>query len=185
MATLLLNWEDGQSESLKFLPVSHSQEIMAFYPYLIYYIKPSPVFFYAEDIVIPGSSYPSYWVMCGPYTLTGNSTGVTVENAYLWNCDNHAFKPCLEPTSVSPFTVRVTPRNPNTGLQEELPYSILDEPTTINGILSDPADLNTQLPVYSLSGQKVGMATNINGQIRTEGLKPGLYVVGGRKISVK
>ncbi len=39
--------------------------------------------------------------------------------------------------------------------------------------------------VYSLSGQPVGTATYTDGQLKAEGLKPGLYVAGGRKIVIK
>jgi len=59
------------------------------------------------------------------------------------------------------------------------------EETGIGSISNLEGNSSQELTVYSLSGQPVGTAIYTNGQIKAEGLKPGLYVAGGRKIFIK
>lgn len=157
--------------------------------YLIYDMKPSTVVFYGEDNwIYPQSIMKKY---LDGYACQGATIEVVPpEGTYRWSCDNEGFYRNDGQTPIRPFASWtgkwIFSKQVFESLDEEtLPYYIEEPtPTAIKDFRKNE-DISRQLPVYSLSGQKVGMATNIDGQIRTEGLKPGLYVVGGRKIIVK
>lgn len=59
-----------------------------------------------------------------------------------------------------------------------------DEPEP-SAVLAVNAQANDRMAVYSLSGKLVGTATIVDGKIKAEGLKAGLYVVGGKKLVVR
>ena len=57
-----------------------------------------------------------------------------------------------------------------------------DAPTSVTAV---NAASHYPQAVYSLSGQRVGTAGYVNGRLSAEGLRPGLYIVNGRKMVVK
>lgn len=163
------------------------------FPILIYDIKPSPVVFYSEDVDIR-SGRSGGTIAEGEIFEYGLMTTRKAEKySYSWNCDKNCF--CLneEGAMIRPFNVTIS----KWSLQsqtcidagwEVYPHEILfinPEETGIVSISNLEGNSSQELTVYSLNGQPVGTATYANGQIKAEGLKPGLYVAGGRKIFIK
>ena len=163
------------------------------FPILIYDIKPSPVVFYSEDVDIR-SGRSGGTIAEGEIFEYGLMTTRKAEKySYSWNCDRNCF--CLneEGATIRPFNVTIS----KWSLQsqtcidagwEVYPHEILfinPEETGIVSISNLEGNSSQELTVYSLNGQPVGTATYANGQIKAEGLKPGLYVAGGRKIFIK
>ncbi len=163
------------------------------FPILIYDIKPSPVVFYSEDVDIR-SGRSGGTIAEGEIFEYGLMTTRKAEKySYSWNCDRNCF--CLneEGATIRPFNVTIS----KWSLQsqtcidagwEVYPHEILyinPEETGIGSISNLEGNSSQELTVYSLSGQPVGTAIYTNGQIKAEGLKPGLYVAGGRKIFIK
>ena len=73
----------------------------------------------------------------------------------------------------------------DTGL-ETLPHRILSyDPSSIDTPIKSQESNQQGQEIYAISGQHVGTATYHNGQLCTEGLKPGLYIIGGKKVVVK
>ena len=188
----IAHFEGYDGASLMFRPVT-SQTLQSYEPYLIYHIIPSPVSFFSEEVNIPSSRKA---IQTLPYTdlsFEGSTTSMTAdENTYIWNCDKyHFYRNHDELRLVRPFTAIMQINTQASAfmsqdLPEVLNYTIDDKP----GLPPTPITaINTasQYPqaVYSLSGQRVGTAERVNGQLSAEGLKPGLYIVGGRKIVVK
>ena len=116
--------------------------------------------------------------------------------SYSWNCDRNCF--CLneEGATIRPFNVTIGKwrfdfDEPESGTcidagWEVYPHEIMsDDPTGIESISKSEDNCSGELTVYTLSGQPVGTATCVDGQIKAEGLKPGLYVAGGRKIVIR
>lgn len=174
-----------------YLDDNHSFSMNDNYPILIYDIKPSPVVFYSEDINIWART-PSRTVVEGEICEFGLMTTRKAEKySYSWNCDKNCFSLNEEGATIRPFNVTIgkwdfqSESCVNTGLDTIEPFISMPEtvPSAIKNIPQTPA--NTPLTVYSLSGQPVGTATYIDGQLKAEGLKPGLYVAGGRKIVIK
>ena len=164
------------------------------FPFLIYDIKPSPVVFYSENVDI--------WSYISGGTVAEDNifeyglmtTRKAEKYSYSWNCDKNRF--CLneEGATIRPFNVTIGKWSSqykkcvNAGY-EFYPHEILpidpDVPdastsvTAVNGVSHLPQ------AVYSLSGQRVGTAGFVNGRLSVEGLRPGLYIVNGRKMIVK
>lgn len=155
--------------------------------YLIYDLKPSSVVFYAEDAIIP-SLYTMKITIDGIPIQKRWATKAAEINTYSWNCDKNKICRNEEGALIPSFNAIIgywdekTKTYIDTGL-EELPYFI--EPsggeTAIKSIRRTPEDN----AIYSISGQRVGTATYTNGRLCTDGLKPGLYLVGGKKVVVK
>lgn len=156
--------------------------------YLIYDMKPSAVVFYGEDSWI----YPQSIMETthnGFRSQGATTKAIPAAGSYRWNCDKTGFY-LNDEIWIRPFASWIGKwDNQNSQFEDlgldVLPYYIKEPTHTAIKDFRKNEDTSRQLPVCTLSGQQVGMATNINGQIRTEGLKPGLYVVGGRKIIVK
>lgn len=78
-------------------------------------------------------------------------------------------------------------------LNEPVPAELLTTSIPLPEVPSSPTaialtkeeKLDLLQPVYTLDGRRVGTATSSGGTLRTDGLAPGLYIVGGRKIIVK
>ena len=174
--------------------------------YLIYDLKPSSVAFYSENATVPSRFfshnlfntyfYEGYYVTTHtstPYMVAEESwlTRPAKKNTYRWSCDQNCFVRNEEGTEIRPFTFTIGQWDDNEKAFVDMEVDTIDpnillpevSPTAIKNIPQTPA--NTPLTVYSLSGQPVGTATYTNGQLKAEGLKPGLYVAGGKKIVIK
>jgi len=163
------------------------------FPILIYDIKPSPVVFYSEDVDI-WSGISRGTIAEGEIFEYGSMTTRKAEKySYSWNCDKNCF--CLneEGAMIRPFNVTISKWSLQSQTcidagREVYPHEILfinPEETGIGSISNLEGNSSQELTVYSLNGQPVGTAIYTNGQIKAEGLKPGLYVAGGRKIVIK
>lgn len=193
--------------SLIFKPVVGASQLLGYYDYyLIYDMKPSPIAFYTEDIGIPTRFFSqdlfNTFFFEGYHVTTQNIyanmafeeswlTRPAKKNTYRWSCDQNCFVRNEEGDEIRPFTftigqwdekekafidMEVDTIEPNIEMPDIDPTAIMSTPQT---------PTNTSLTVFSLSGQPVGTATYTNGQLKAEGLKPGLYVAGGKKIVIK
>ena len=162
------------------------------FPILVYDIKPSPMVFYSEDIDIYSTIRGGTIAELEIYELGLMTTRKAEKYSYSWNCDRNRF--CLneEGATIRPFNVTISKWDPqlekcvDAGFKY-YPHEFLpiDTAAGIESIRDLEENSSHELTVYSLSGQPVGTATHTNGQIKAEGLKPGLYVAGGRKIFIK
>ena len=190
-----------------FKPVVGTQKTLGPYSYyLIYDLKPSSVAFYSENTTVPSRFFShnlfNTYFYEGYYMTTHESNPSMVaeeswltrpakKNTYRWSCDQNCFVRVEEGEEIRPFTFTI-------GQWDETEKVFLDmgvdtiepniekpkiEPTAIKSTPQTPT--NTPLTVFSLSGLPVGTATYTNGQLKAEGLKPGLYVAGGKKIVIK
>lgn len=158
----------------------------AFSCYLLYDFKPSPVVFSAEDnVVIPSRPYIA--PLTGGYIFQERWVTTMAEKyTYSWNCDKNSISLNEEGAILRPFNAIVGKWDTkvqnfvDTGLGE-LPYYIKDAPVGIESLRRTPDDK----AIYSLYGQRVGTATYTDGKLNTESLKPGLYLVGGKKVVIK
>lgn len=172
----------------------------AYEPYLIYTI-PSQVIFSAEDIMIP-STRPA--VTTGTnFDFIGHTTQMSsqqdqdsYQGVYTLNNDYCSFRRIITDELLPPFTANFyvkTPETPEYGISDPSALlwiggtnSIVDNPeglSKIDGISDSPA--NHSMAVYSLSGQRVGTAEVHEGRLSVSGLRPGLYIIDGKKIVVK
>ena len=155
--------------------------------YLIYDIKPSPVVFYAEDIEIP--QFLSISMQVGGYNIHRRWTSTIAKNyTYSWNCDKGGICRNEEGALIRPFHVSIdkwdTDKAAFDTSLEEIPIMIIvtsPTPVGIESLRQTPDDK----AIYSLYGQRVGTATYSDGRLNANGLKPGLYLVGGKKVVIK
>ena len=174
----------------------------AYEPYLIYTI-PSQVIFSAEDIMVP-STHPAITTGTN-YDFIGHTTQMSrlqdqddYQGVYTLNNDYCSFRRINTDELLPPFTANFyvkTPETPEYGISDPSTNgllwiggtnSIVDNPdgsTKIDGISDSPANHSTA--VYSLSGQRVGTAEVHEGRLTVSGLRPGLYIIDGKKIVVK
>ena len=195
---------------LVFSSKPYENKLSAFTPYLITDIIPASLTFYAEDVTIPSTNAQMVG-KCDYFAYIGSTfETVTPKDAYMWSNDKSGFFLCEEGTKVRPFTPVVVQREPlglefceNDGgtfivgnhlkhfiYQSELPDSIGPSPeptvppTDIKSLRSEKPQANEGgLSVYSLSGQRVTTVESVDGRI--EGLKSGLYIIGGKKVVVR
>lgn len=189
---------------LSFDPVVSMDKLYPCDYYLIYDMKPSSLAFYSENMTIFSRLYsqniPDGFFYDGFGIIEPENGEVVCEeswqpwpakkNTYSWNCDRNCFVQNEERALIRPFTFTV-------GIWDEtnkdfadlgldvLPFRIEESTHTAIKDVNKNEDTPQQVAVYSLSGQQVGTATSVNGQIKAEGLKPGMYVAGGRKIFIK
>ena len=161
------------------------------FPIQIYDIKPSPVVFYSENVDIRSGISTGDVVEEEIFEYGLMTTRKADKYSYSWNCDKNRF--CLneEGATIRPFNVTIS----KWSMQSEecidagfeiYPHEIMPVETTGIESISKSVDNSSQeLTVFSLSGQPVGTATYTDGQLKAEGLKPGLYVAGGRKIVIR
>lgn len=179
--------EDG---TLVFQPFSHYNPA-PYNQFLIYDIKPSPIIFYSENVDIPSINIVKD-VLCNTiYRYGSKSTREAEKYTYSWNCDKNCF--CLneEGAIIRPFNVTVGKWDNSSGTCVDTGLDVLPHyikpfnPSGIESVTKSVDNSSQQLTVFSLSGQAVGTATYVDGRLKAEGLKPGLYVAGGRKIVIK
>ena len=158
-----------EDDVMRFQPVTE-RWLKAYEPYLLS-VKPSSLSFFAEDVTIPAIRQA---VAPGnDYDFIGSTVAVAhADNVWQWNCDNHFFYQSETCELVRPFNAMMYGKS---GRQADLLTVDFIDPvaTMVNELRTDARD---QLKaVYSLSGQRIG----------DKGLRPGLYIIGGRKVVVK
>ena len=187
-------WEIDENGTIVFWPLSRDAIISSLFYYLIYDMKPSPLVFYSEDAYIyPGDHggdilHSNYR---GILRQVSNKTRKADKYTYSWNCDRNCFVLNEEGVTIRPYNVTIGMWDNNTnslvdtGL-ETLPHRILtSDPSSIDNPIKSLETNQQGQEIYAISGQRVGTATYHNGQLCTEGLKPGLYIIGGKKVVVK
>ena len=158
-----------------------------FHYLLIYDLKPSPIVFYAEDEYIPSQLGMKITMSGIPVEKRWAST-VAEKNTYSWNCDKNKICRNEEGALIPSFNAIIgywdeeTKTYIDTGL-EELPYYIDSDEGYVN--IKSTRRTPEDKAIYSISGQRVGTAAYQDGRLCTDGLKPGLYIVGGKKVVVK
>lgn len=179
--------------TVKFYTVSPDVTLSSLFYYLVYDMKPSPLVFYSENAYININYSNNYREIISSHnevllTQVSKKPRKADKYTYSWNCDKNCFLLNEEGATIRPYNVTVgvwdnyTNSIVDTGY-DHLFYSI-ESPggeTAIKSIRRTPEDN----AIYSISGQRVGTATYTNGRLCTDGLKPGLYLVGGKKVVVK
>lgn len=179
--------------TVKFYTVSPDVTLSSLFYYLVYDMKPSPLVFYSENAYININYSNNYREIISSHnevllTQVSKKPRKADKYTYSWNCDKNCFLLNEEGATIRPYNVTVgvwdnyTNSIVDTGY-DHLFYSI-ESPggeTAIKSIRRTPEDN----AIYSISGQRVGTATYTNGRLCTNGLKPGLYIVGGKKVVVK
>ena len=182
----------------------NDEKLSAFTPYLITDIVPTSLTFYAEDVTIPSTNTQMIG-KCDNFAYIGSTVEtVAPEGAYMWSNDRNGFFLCEDGTKVKPFTPVVVQQEPiefegETFIAgDHLKHFFLQseggdysgeedssEATDIKALRSDKPQANEggRLPVYSLSGRRV--ATVESTDCRLEGLKPGMYIIGGKKFVIR
>ena len=170
---------------LEFLPVTENR-LNAYEPYLMYTI-PSKVDFYAEDAIIP-STRPA--VATGTdFDFIGHTTQVSkqahqsdYQDVYLWNVDNGYFYRSETTDLARPFTAMMYAKTSD-AYDKLYPDTELGGGESIGGEegggdtgMIDAVSIsptNRSSSVYSMSGKRV------------ETLRPGIYIIDGKKMIVK
>ena len=187
-------WELDEDGTIVFWPLTPDAVVSNLCCYLIYDMKPSPLVFYSEDAYIFPGDYGREILYSHNKSILRQASSKTRKAdkyTYSWNCDRNCFVLNEEGATIRPFNVTVGVWDQfansivDTGY-ETLPHRILSyNPTSIDTpVKSLESNLQGQ-EIYSISGQRVGTATYNNGRLCTDGLKPGLYLVGGKKVVVK
>lgn len=183
---------------LLFEPLIYSRKtgLDAYEPYLLYQC-PSPLIFYSEDVMIPStreavvSSKATHFVGSTVSQTVQKRKGY-IEDFYQWDNNQKCFI-ISRPGDVLPpfsgyFYMNLTGYTVAQGYIDKLDVGYLIAGTTGNETDIDTPQLTGQdhaLTVFSLSGQRVGIASYRDGKISLSGLHPGLYIVGGKKVLVK
>lgn len=185
-------WGLDEDGTIVFWPLSRDAIISSQLYYLIYDMKPSSLVFYSEDAHIESSISEGDVLHSNNRSIrrqVSNKTRKADKYTYSWNCDRNCFVLNEEGATIRPYNVTVAVTdysysNIDTG-QETLPYTI-KEPGE-GGLVSIKSTRRTpeDKAIYSISGQRVGTAAYQDGKLCTDGLKPGLYIVGGKKVVVK
>ena len=159
------------------------KKLNAYEPYFIS-SPPSPIVFYAENAMIP-STRPAM-TEGAEYDFIGFTTQIAApEGAYQWNADDDCFYLSnLEEkiTWTRPFTAMMYAKN-FPYIYDKLVLFNKKEPSKIDAV--SVVSSENSAAVYSLSGQRVGTAEVNEGRLTASGLRPGIYIVGGKKVIVK
>ena len=185
-------WGLDEDGTIVFWPLTPDAIVSRHFCYLIYDMKPSPLVFYSEDAYIFPNDYGREIIVGHNRSLIRHASRKTrkaEKYTYSWNCDKNCFVLNEEGATIRPFnvTVGVWDQNKDTLVdtgQEILPYYI---DSSEGGLVSIKSTRRTpeDKAIYSISGQRVGTAAYQDGKLCTDGLKPGLYIVGGKKVVVK
>ena len=186
-------WSIDADGTIVFWPLSRDAIISSQLYYLIYDMKPSSLVFYSEDAHIESSISEGDVLHSNNRSIrrqVSNKTRKADKYTYSWNCDRNCFVLNEEGATIRPYNVTVAVTdysysNIDTGL-ETLPHRILsnDQSSIDTPIKSHESNQQGQ-EIYTISGQRVGTAAYQDGKLCTDGLKPGLYIVGGKKVVVK
>ena len=185
-------WVIDEDGTIVFWPLTPKAIVSNSCYYLIYDMKPSPLVFYSEDAYIFPGDFGGDVLYSNNRSIlrqVSMKTRKAVKNTYSWNCDRNCFVLNEEGATIRPFnvTVGVWDQNKDTLVdtgQEILPYYI---DSGEGGLVNIKSTRRTpeDKAIYSISGQRVGTAAYQDGKLCTDGLKPGLYIVGGKKVVVK
>ena len=186
-------WGLDANGTIVFWPLTPDAIISRHFCYLIYDMKPSPLVFYSEDAYIPAGDYGREFVHSNNRSIlrqASRKTRKADKYTYSWNCDRNCFVLNEEGATIRPFNVTVGVTDYSNSLVDTgyktLSHRILAyDPSSIDTPINSQESNQQGQEIDSISGQRVGTATYTNGRLCTNGLKPGLYIVGGKKVVVK
>lgn len=186
-------WGLDADGTIVFWPLSRDAIISSQLYYLIYDMKPSSLVFYSEDAYIPAGDYGREFVHSNNRSIlrqASRKTRKADKYTYSWNCDRNCFVLNEEGATIRPFNVTVGVTDYSNSLVDTgyktLSHRILAyDPSSIDTPIKSQESNQQGQEIFSISGQRVGTATYTNGRLCTNGLKPGLYIVGGKKVVVK
>ena len=186
-------WGLDANGTIVFWPLTPDAIVSRHFCYLIYDMKPSPLVFYSEDAYIPAGDYEREFVHSNNRSIfrqASRKTRKADKYTYSWNCDRNCFVLNEEGATIRPFNVTVGVTDYSNSLVDTgyktLSHRILAyDPSSIDTPIKSQESNQQGQEIYSISGQRVGTATYTNGRLCTNGLKPGLYIVGGKKVVVK
>lgn len=188
----IFRYSGGNSgDKIGFEPM-RGNRLIAYKPYYIS-SPPSPITFYAENVTIP-STRPAM-TKGAKYDFIGYTTQIAVsDGAYQWNADDCCFY-------LSNLEEKIAWASPFSAMMyaKTFPYTYNKLVLVINDDLDGGADPDSSTridairdvssekatAVYSLSGQRVGTAEVNEGRLTTSGLRPGIYIIGEKKVIVK
>lgn len=188
----IFRYSGGNSgDKIGFEPM-RGNRLIAYKPYYIS-SPPSPITFYAENVTIP-STRPAM-TKGAKYDFIGYTTQIAVsDGAYQWNADDCCFY-------LSNLEEKIAWASPFSAMMyaNTFPYTYNKLVLVINDDLDGGADPDSSTridairdvssekatAVYSLSGQRVGTAEVNEGRLTTSGLRPGIYIIGEKKVIVK
>ena len=119
------------------------------------------------------------------FTHYGTYLQQSRKNVYQMNAEGTAFVFSSTSKTLPPLTTYFTTtlpdeERPDTIFLPAVPKAI---ETAIHTVKADVA--SGEQPVYDMMGRRVGMTVVTDGVAQLRGLKPGVYVIAGRKVFVR
>lgn len=162
------------------------RRLNAYEPYIYFCRVQSPMAFFAEDITIPATREA---VACGEeLCFAGTTTGCSAANTFRWNSRFGFFGLCETEDTVSPFRAVIRFHGNEEQIGSEQPTSERLGHTSILYANYDDKDTPhvTKATTLTTTRQPAGTAYTLGGQRVDAGhLKPGLYIIGRRKVVIK
>jgi hypothetical protein len=179
---LLLAWQyiGDAGDSLTVSPVD-LRTLRANYPYILSLRTRSCIGFGGEDTKVPATE-PAV-VKGQQFDFVGTTCArAATDTDYRYNAFNNAFCVMYTDDLIPPFRAFIDGSHATVAYDAmKLPWNVRywgpDAPTEATTVASERAAA-TDGEVYTLSGQHLGTA-----DVRS--LKPGLYIIGGRKVAIK
>lgn len=174
-------YRGNDGDLLLFEPVS-DDHLNAYEPYLISRVLPSPIAFYAENVTIPATR-PAVAKGAEIDFVGSTLAQTTPDGFYRWSSYDRYFCQFDTDDLEKPFRALMVASYEEPD-KTEVPaisgYQVLyvggEQATAVGSGRRSSAD--TPQTVYTLSGQRLGNVSKTS-------LKPGLYIIGGRKTIIK
>ncbi len=178
----------GDSDGVLYFQPLAANSLNAYEPYMMWTL-PYPVVFHAENTLVPATKQA---VAHGTnFDFIGFATEqMLTSQHYCWHYNDNSFARSAATEKEEPFTplmlyvgsddcekVASSGTLPIRGIRE---IESDGEPEEAVTALTSPDNENSRVatPVYTLSGQRIG-------DVSKTSLKPGLYIIGGRKTIIK
>ena len=174
-------YRGNDGDLLLFEPVS-DDHLNAYEPYLISRVLPSPIAFYVENVTIPATR-PAVAKGADIDFVGSTLAQTTPDGFYRWSSYDRYFCQFDTDDLEKPFRALMVASYEEPD-KAEVPaisgYQVLyvggEQATAVGSGRRSSAD--TPQTVYTLSGQRLG-------NVSKSSLKPGLYIIGGRKTIIK
>ena len=160
------------------------ENLKAYHPYIIRYIRPIEVAFISDATTILRTHDTS--IACGSYMFKGSTcSNKDVMNGYFMPEEaayGFYFMYDEQPHDTRPFRSWFETTD---GMQVAPYVDCVFEVTDGIEEVTNPSGEDGLFPAFSLSGQKVGTARMENGRVLLNGVPHGIYIVNGKKVLVK
>lgn len=161
----------------------------AYEPCLLLYLNSSRMLFYGEQLDIPSTRLALS--EADGIRYMGSTTGMDtpVESCFLWDYDVWCWSRSLLPSSMwlppfrccmdaVPMDTESTELSVITKIMASWPHD--EEPGATS--VAAPVMPDGSADVYTLSGQRVATVNILGGHADLSALKPGIYIIGGKKV---